>query len=190
MIADKLKAAFDQYYKAPLETWERFASFCEEAEYKKNEVIKEGGKIERYGYFLLEGAAGQFVWKKNNYVCLEIFLENSFFADDLSLTTGKPSPLEIMSLENSTILKISRTNIEKLKQSEIGKMLFLVGEQNDNAKKQSRQMDLMTKTAEERYLELVEEKPEIVSRIAQKHIASFLGITTQSLSRIRRKISK
>lgn len=68
-------------------------------------------------------------------------------------------------------------------------MLFLVGEQNDNAKKQSRQMDLMTKNAEERYIELIDKSPALVHRIAQKHIASYLGITTQSLSRIRKKIS-
>lgn len=78
MISKRLKAAFDPYYEAPLETWERFASHCEEVSYKKNEIIKEGGKIERYGYFLLEGAVGQFVWKKNNYVCLEFFLRTVF----------------------------------------------------------------------------------------------------------------
>jgi len=77
-----------------------------------------------------------------------------------------------------------------LKKRPVGKMLFMIGEQNDNAKKQKNQMDLMTKTAEERYLEIVENQPELLRRISQKHIASYLGITSQSLSRIRRKINK
>ena len=66
-------------------------------------------------------------------------------------------------------------------------MLFLVGEQKDNAKKQHQQIALMTQTAEERYQHILEKQPDLLRRIPQKHIASLLGITSQSLSRIRRK---
>ena len=188
MFEYKLKEAFDPYYKAPVETWKTFADLCEEVSYKKNQKIKETNKVARYGYFLLEGAVGTFVWKKNNYACLNLFLEYSFFGDDLSLTSGRPSPLEIVALENSSILRISKSNIEALKKKPIGSILFMVGEQNDNAKNQKKQIDLMTKTAEERYLDIIKNQPELLKRIPQKHIASYLGITTQSLSRIRRKI--
>jgi CRP-like cAMP-binding protein len=51
--------------------------------------------------------------------------------------------------------------------------------------KQQQQIELLTKTAEERYKILLKRFPEIHQRIAQKHIASYLGITPQSLSRIR-----
>jgi CRP-like cAMP-binding protein len=53
--------------------------------------------------------------------------------------------------------------------------------------KQQQQIDLLLKTAEERYQDIVLYKPEWVQRFSQKHIASYLGITTQSLSRIRNK---
>ena len=188
MFEHQLKEAFDPYYNAPIENWKKLADLCEEVKYKKNDIIKEADKVARYGYFLLEGAVGTFVWKKNNYACLNLFLENSFFGDDLSLTSGSASPLEIVALENSSILRISKSNMEVLKKTPIGCLLFMVGEQNDNAKSQKTQIDLMTKTAEERYLDIIENQPELLHRIPQKHIASFLGITTQSLSRIRRKI--
>ena len=110
------------------------------------------------------------------------------FADDLSLLTGKPSPIEIVSLEKSTVLRISKTNIESLKKTPIGSMLFLAGEENSTIEKQSQQIELMTKSAEERYLDLIKNRPEVLQRIHQKHIASYLGITTQSLSRIRKNI--
>lgn len=188
MHEHRLKEAFDPYYDAPLESWRNFAKLCEEVSYKKKTIIKEAHRTEKYGYFLLRGATGTFVWKKNNYVCLNIFLENEFFADDLSLTSGRPSPVEIVALEDCSILRITRTDIETLKKTPIGRMLFFVGEQIDNAKNQTQQINLLTKTAEERYLELMETRPELLHRIPQKYIASFLGITTQSLSRIRRKI--
>jgi len=189
MFEYKLKKAFDPYYEASIETWKKFADLCEEVNYKKNQTIKAANQIEKYGYFLLEGSVGTFVWKKNSFACLNLFLEYSFFADDLSLASRCPTPLEIVALENSSILRISKSNMDILKKKPIGKMLFLIGEQNDNAEKQKQQMDLMTKSAEERYLEILENRPELLKRISQKHIASYLGITTQSLSRIRKKIS-
>ena len=53
--------------------------------------------------------------------------------------------------------------------------------------KQSKQIDFLTKSAKERYLELQSRCPEIILRTPQKYIASFLGITPQSLSRIRKE---
>lgn len=185
-----LKKAFDKYFEAPIEAWKGLADLCKEVSFKKNENIKEANRIAKFGYFLLEGSCGLFVWKGNSYVCTDLILEHNFFADDLSLLTGKPSPIEIVSLENSIVLCISKSNIEKLKKTPIGSMLFLAGEENSTIEKQSRQIEIMTKSAEERYLDLMHNQPEILQRIHQKHIASYLGITTQSLSRIRKKIIK
>jgi len=184
-----LKQAFDQYYEAPIEAWSAFVDLCEEVHYKKNERIKEANSIARYGYFLLSGSCGLFVWKENNFVCTDLFLEHHFLADDVSLLTGKPSPTEILSLENSKVLRISKANIEKLKKTPIGSMLFLAGEEHSNVDKQKQQIEILIKSAEERYLDLQKNHPKLIQRIHQKHIASYLGITTQSLSRIRKKIA-
>lgn len=188
MYEQILKKAFDKHFEAPLEAWKALADLCEEVSFKKNERIKEVNQIAKFGYFLLAGSCGLFVWKGNNYICTDLYLENTFFADDLSLLTGKQSPIEIVSLENSAVLRISKSNIEKLKKTPVGSMLFLAGEENATIEKQRQQIAIMTKSAEERYLSLIESRPEILQRIHQKHIASYLGITTQSLSRIRKKI--
>lgn len=183
-----LKKAFDKHFEAPLEAWKVFADLCEEVSFKKNERIKGANQIAHFGYFLLEGACGLFVWKENNFICTDLFLEHHFFGDDLSLLTGKPSPIEIVALEKSRLLRISKSNMETLKKTPMGSMLFLAGEENTTIEKQSQQIEIMTKSAEERYLNLMKNRPEILQRIHQKHIASYLGITTQSLSRIRKKI--
>jgi CRP-like cAMP-binding protein len=181
----KLKQSFDKYFEAPLEVWKGFTDLCDEVKFKKNETIKSTGQTEKNAYFILEGACGVFLWKENNFVCLDIVLENNFFADHMSLITEQPSPLETLALENTTALKITATNIAKLKQSPFGNILFLLGAENSFVEKQQQQIDLLTKTAEQRYEELMCKNPELIQRIAQKHIASYLGITTQSLSRIR-----
>jgi len=188
MIAELLKKAFDKYYEAPLEVWKQFADLGEQVEYVKKEIIKEADKKENYGYFLIKGAVGSFVWKNENYVCLDLLIENNFFADEISLFTGKPSPVEIIALEDSTVLKISKSNIDQLRQTPMGVLLFSIGDQNSLIEKEKKQIELLTQTAEERYIQLLQSRPELIQRISQKNIASYLGISTQSLSRIRRKI--
>lgn len=188
MNEKKIKQSFDKYFEAPIEVWKSFTDHCKEVKFNKNEVIKPAGRIEMNAYFILEGACGVFLWKENNFVCLDIVLENNFFADHMSLITEKPSPLETIALEKTTALQISTSNIAKLKKSPIGSLLFLIGAENSFVEKQQQQIDLLTKTAEQRYLELMQTSPEIIQRIAQKHIASYLGITTQSLSRIRNEM--
>lgn len=189
MLAEILKQSFDRYYKAPIEVWQNFASLCDVVEFSKNEVIKQADATAKYGYFLLEGSVGLFVWKENNSVCTDLFLENNFFGDDMSLLSGKPSPIEIISLEASKTLRINKANMETLKKTPIGTMLFLAGEQSSYSDKQNQQIESMTLTAEERYYNLLKDNPELLQRIAQKHIASYLGITPQSLSRIRKKFT-
>lgn len=190
MLAEILKQSFDKYYNAPIEVWQDFVSLCEEVEFEKNEIIKQAHTTSQYGYFLLEGSVGLFVWKENNFVCTDLFLEFNFFADDISLFTGKPSAIEILSLENSKMLRINNSSIEEIKKTPIGSMLYLAGEQSSNSDKQNQQIESMTQTAEERYFNLMKNNPKILQRISQKHIASYLGITPQSLSRIRKKSLK
>lgn len=183
----KLKKSFDKYFEAPIEVWKSFTDLCEEVKFRKNEIIKATGQTEKYAYFILSGACGVFLWKENNFVCLDIVLENDFFADHLSLISGKPSLLETVALEKTSALRISKSNIYSLRKSVFGTNLFLIGAENAFVEKQQQQIDLLTKTAEQRYHELLEKQPQIVQRIANKHIASYLGIRTESLSRIRKK---
>ncbi len=185
-LSKQLKIAFDPYFDAPIEAWIQFAQLCEFVSFKKNEIIKHAGETEQYGYFILKGSGGVFLWKENNYVCLDIMLENNFFGDYMSLINQQNSPLETIAIEDSEMLKISSKNISQLKQTGMGQLIFLISAESSFVDKQQQQIDLLLKTAEERYFELLEKQPELIKRIPQKFIASYLGITTQSLSRIRK----
>lgn len=74
--------------------------------------------------------------------------------------------------------------------SDIGLNIGRVASESLFIHKQTQQIDLLMLTAEERYVKLLERQPEIVQRTPQKHIASYLGITPESFSRIRKKISR
>lgn len=188
-IAQRLKQSFDRYFEAPLAAWQEFARHSEVVKFGKNEIIKPYGKAENHGYFILKGSGGVFIWKDSHYVCLDLMYEDAFFADYMSLITQAQSPLETMALEDSEMLRISRDQIDMLKQTPVGMAIFLISAEWSYVEKQQQQIDLLLKTAEERYTEILEKQPNLVQRTPQKHLASYLGITTQSLSRIRRKLA-
>ncbi len=187
-IANRLKSSFDQFAVAPLEAWEQFASYGELVNYRKNDILKIRDTHEKYAHFILKGSCGIFLWKEDNCVCLDLYYENELMGDEMSFITNQPSPLETIALEDCETLRISRKNYVELRNTPLGLHICLNAAEDSFVKKQKQQIDLLLKTAEERYRELLERHPDIVQRTPQKFIASYLGITTQSLSRIRRGI--
>lgn len=119
-----------------------------------------------------------------------ICFEDAFFGDSMSFITNQPSPLEIIALEDCDTLRMSRQNYVKLRETPMGIRICLNSAEGSFVDKQQQQIDLLLKTAEQRYVELLEKQPDIIQRTPQKYVASYLGITTQSLSRIRKKIMK
>lgn len=181
-----LKRAFDPYYAAPIKAWEQFSAYCTFVHFKKDEIIKPQDRTERYFYFILKGSAGIFLWKEHNFVCLDFAFDRQFCCDYMSLLSRKPTPLQLVSLEKSEMLRMAAEDFYKLGETPLGSILNQVSAASSFIDKQQQQIELLTKTAEERYHILTERFPNIHQRVAQKHIASYLGITPQSLSRIRK----
>jgi CRP-like cAMP-binding protein len=184
-----IKEMFDPYFEAPLEIWESFASFLKQNSYKKNEVIKEVNKTEKYLNIIVQGSAGIFLWKENSTVCLDLCFENEFFGDYMSFLTQQPSELFTQAIEPTEMLSISYSDLNELyESSQIGTHIGRSAAESLFIHKQTQQIDLLMLTAEERYIKLLERQPEIVRRTPQKHLASYLGVTPESFSRIRKKI--
>ncbi|PCJ37859.1 MAG: cyclic nucleotide-binding protein [Moraxellaceae bacterium] len=185
MLAEFLKKSFDKYFNAPIEAWEEFSELCEPISFEKDEIIKSQNTTEKYFYFIIKGSAGIFLWKENNFVCLDFAFENSACCDYMSLLTKEPTELEVVALEKSEMVKISRENFYELGKKSIGQIIMKISAEDSFIEKQKQQIELLTKSSKERYEILQRKFPDIHQRIAQKHIASYLGITPQSLSRIR-----
>jgi len=185
--AESLKYSFDKFYPAPIEVWQEFAEKCEPIAFKKDEIIKRENSLERYFYFILNGSAGIFLWKENNFVCLDFAFENSFCGDYMSILTKKPTPLQVIALEQSQMLRISTDQLTELASKSIGQVIMRISAEGSFIDKQQQQIELLTKDSKSRYKILLEKYPNIHQQVAQKHITSYLGITPQSLSRIRRE---
>lgn len=189
-IAEKIKQAFDPYFNVPVEVWKSFADLGELVKTAKDQSIKKAHSTERHLCFILNGSGGILLWKNNNFICVDLCYEGNFFGDYMSFLTVQPTPLEVVTFEPSELFRISKTNFDKLSRSVSGNTICRFAAEALFIQKQQQQTDLLLKTARERYVDLQSEQPEIIQRTPQKHIASYLGITPQSLSRIRNELSE
>ncbi|MCR6638227.1 MAG: Crp/Fnr family transcriptional regulator [Sporocytophaga sp.] len=181
-----IKHAFDPYFNVPLEAWKSFVDLGEVIVTTKDQIIKDANKTEKYLSFILKGSGGILLWNNNNFVCIDLCYEGEFLGDYMSFLCKSSSPLEVITFEPSELFRISKANFDKLSNNtEIGDKICRFASEGLFIHKQKQQIDILTKTASERYFELQTRQPEIIRRTPQKYIASYLGITPQSLSRIR-----
>lgn len=160
--------------------------------FKKREIILEQGEIENYLSFIIKGSVTVLTYYYNgNEICISFSIENSFFSSYVSFLTREPLEYQVLALEDTIIERIDFESLQKAYSisadhqkngRKIAEQLYI------NANK--RTLSLITKTAEERYLEYIKEYPKFLQRIPLKYLASYIGITPVSLSRIRNKIAK
>jgi CRP-like cAMP-binding protein len=153
----------------------------------KNEFLLRKGNISDCFHYLKKGTVRIFYHKKDREITEWIALNDEFFLSIASFYEQKPSILSIQALERSEIIYFPRQaflelcaqyhDIETLHRSMITQSLLL---------SQVRMESIQFETAQERYERLITERPEIIQRVSLTYIASFLGITLETLSRIRR----
>ncbi len=185
MIAQQLKQCFDPFLKLELDIWENFEKYGEVRRLPKETIIKEAYATEKNMNILFVGSGGNLIWNDNNYVCIDMSFEKEFMLDYMSFTTQKPTPIEVRLFEDSTFFSMDYHHFQMiLNSTENGEKISRLVTEVAYFDKQQQQIDLLTKSAKERYLELIQMN-KITERTPLKYLASYLGITPQSLSRIR-----
>jgi len=160
--------------------------------YKKGEYIVEDGDVCRSVSFIVSGKVRTFYLDPNGTEHIIAFgIENWWVGDLGSLITQTPADFNVQCLETTSVIQIHKDKLEKL-YAEVPKMesFFRVIIQNAYVSAQKRIVRNFSLSATDRYLLFLEEYPEIVQRVPQYMIASYLGITKEFLSYIRSQIAK
>lgn len=159
-------------------------------EYKKGDVILQIGYTENFVSYVCKGIVGIFLEKDGEEVCYGFGFEDNYISSYDSFLQQKPSKMIMRALESVVLASISYEKLQIVLQSscegqefgrKIAETLFI--------KSQERIIAFLTQSAEERYQALITQRPEVLKKIKQKYIASYLGITPVSLSRIRKRRS-
>lgn len=155
----------------------------------KRTFLLRPGEIDRYIYFVNRGCLRMFYADKEGIehnICF--YPENWWACDIVSFFKEKPAVNAIQALEDSEVYYMSLSRLEELF-LDIPKFerFFRILTQNGFDLYQKRIISNLSKTAEERYLEFRERYPGLERRVAQKHIAAYLGITPAFLSMMRKE---
>jgi CRP-like cAMP-binding protein len=186
---EKIKEIFDPFYKADINLWREFAKNLQIRKFEKNEIIKDYFKTEKYINIVILGSVAHFVLTDEKDICFNLFYEKQIFSDYLSFLTQSPTVIKTQALEDIIIWSVNYNDLTAL-YSKSSKGIF-IGKAISDAmfiRKQSEQINLLALSPTERYLKLIKERPEIFQRTSLKIICSYLGVTAESLSRIRKKI--
>lgn len=162
------------------------AAICRERQFQKGDNIQDIGHTCKTIYFVKHGVVRIFYYKDARDITESFEFENAFVARAESLFTGKPSRKAIQALEDTTLIAIDSHKLFNLfdQQPELERLFRKIIE-TSYVHTVNRLESLQFNTAEERYKNLLKETPDILKRVPLKYIASFLGITQVSLSRIR-----
>jgi CRP-like cAMP-binding protein len=157
-----------------------------ESYFPKNATIVQEGELSSKMYFIIKGAARAFYFHQEKEYTDWFMFENMFMCSLLSFFGGQPSAQCIETLEASDMLALTREQINWLcdKHHDMQKLNSLLLT-NGLVSLQQNIIDQRFKTAQERYAILLKTFPQIIQRVPLKHVASYLGITQETLSRIR-----
>jgi len=156
------------------------------------EFLQRAGDVARHAAFVASGCLRSYVIDANGKEHIIQFApETWWLADGASLMTGKPSQYFVDAVEESVLLLIDTASHQAIIERVPGyAAAFRTGLQKHNAAKDERIVTTLSSTAEERYLEFLERYPSLAQRVPQWMLASYLGVSPETVSRIRKHLSR
>ncbi len=171
--------------------WLTLESYLQIKEYKKSDFIVKQNEICNYVYFIEKGFCRFFKLIDGKEIATGFIPENEYVSSYDSFLTRQPAFENLDVLEDSTLICLSYANMQILYEQlpifqifgrKMAEMLFIwITERSNN---------LLLLTPEQRYQNIIQKEPYLLQRIPQYMLASYIGVTPEHLSRIRKKITE
>lgn len=155
---------------------------------EKNTILVKEGQYSDKTYYIIKGGARAYYLKDGKEVSDWFAFEDEFINSIISFFTNKPSPHYIDLLEDSILIELSRDKFEELadKYHEFERLIRVVVTQT-MLKQQEKIASMQFYNADKKYENILAIRPDIIQRVPLTYIASYLGITLETLSRIRNR---
>jgi len=178
-----------KYIDLTKEEKNHFTSLLTFRKIKRNQFLLQRGEVARYDCFVKKGCLrSAYIDKNGEEYILQFAIEDWWITDFESFINETPAKLEIMALEDTELLQIDKQSLDELFNNYLKFEHFyrLMNERHFISIYQHL-ISFFSESAEDRYLNFVQEYPQFLNRIPQYEIASYLSITPEYLSKIRRK---
>ncbi|MBK8139761.1 MAG: Crp/Fnr family transcriptional regulator [Chitinophagaceae bacterium] len=162
---------------------------CKVRRFGKKEIITKAGEIENYFNFIVKGLARKYYKKNHHEINTQISFEGQMLLSQESFHSRQPSDYFIETIEPTTVVSISYDDAEKMfassqRMEHLGRLIVTYS----MVIKDRWQIQLVKMTPRERFLNFVTKNPELMQRVPQKFLASYLNIKPETFSRFKHLI--
>jgi len=158
-------------------------------EFSKRDILLEAGSTSKHIYYIATGTLRSYIHANpNKEVVIMLAFQDWWITDIDSFTTGAKSQINIDALSKGIVYGLSRENFDTLIESSPAfESAFRYMMQYSYIREQRRALELITDSTEVRYAKLLARLPTIEQDVSQKNIASYLGVSPEFLSKLKRK---
>ena len=177
----------------PLEAdaWNAYTDKLTVRKLKKNEILWNIGEVCKEVGFITKGGMRYFFYRDGEEVTGQFFFENTFVTIYASLITEKVTEIAFQALEETEVLMISKASLHKLfDQYKSWERFGRLMAEHNIVQMVTVRASLASATPKEKYLQLLKERPKVIERVPLNIIASYLDITPEHLSRVRREVTE
>jgi CRP-like cAMP-binding protein len=173
------------------EEFSLLARMLEIRNFDKKQQLITAGEVENYLNFVVKGLVRKYFQKGKEEVITQIARENDIISSSVSFLSGEPSTYFVETLEPCVFLSVSRQNIEKLynespRIERLGRLIITnVFLQKEQWEHESIRMD-----TRERFLRFIQNNSDLVQRVPQKYLASYLNMKPETFSRLKHLVKK
>jgi CRP-like cAMP-binding protein len=186
-MIEKLSAYFANNFQATKAEIERLACAFKQKNVKKNDTLVSKGEICKYSYFICKGSVRTYFLNDEGHESTRyIALENQFITTIHSFISQTPTNESIQATENSDLLYISFIDFKKvISETTLARDLYIKQLEVAYIINHWRLESFLKMNAKQRYEFLLKSNPAIIQRLSNKIVASYLGVTQESLSRLK-----
>jgi CRP-like cAMP-binding protein len=186
---DLLKAHIQKRLSISNDDLEEFCQSFKVSKVKKRQFIVQPEFVAKNRYYVVQGSFRAYViGDEGQEHTIQFAINDWWISDYNSYIFQQPASMFVMALEDSVVLQISYEAEQQLKKRKhVYETFFRILAENTAAHMARRVIINLTKTAEQRYELFLNRYPDIVSKVPQYALASFLGMTTEYLSKLRNK---
>jgi len=152
----------------------------------RNEYLKVKGSIDTNVYYIESGSLRIFVLDQYEEQTIRFGYQGNIITALDSFLTGKPSPLYIQALKKSVIKIISKPQIDRFLEIEANRGFWAQTLESLVVQQLEREIDILTHSPVERYQRVLKRSPQLVQEIPNRHIANYLRMSPETLSRLKK----
>ena len=172
------------------EDWTVFSAKLIQRKFSKNSILLKHGSTEQYLSFIEKGILRFNILSEDKDFTFAFGFPGSFISAYDSFLNQAPTDYDVTSITDLTLWSVKYVDLQEIYNStSVGDRLGRLASEELFKIKMKRLISLMTESAEERYLNLMKNEPILLQQIPLKYLASYIGITPEALSRIRKRIS-